>query len=393
MAPLGAAVKRQGRIVVRHPSRGRPRILHLLNTLGLGGMERQAVLMVRLLRESGRYDVHVAAQDPRGPMAAELSDLGFDPVPSYPLESLYGPRTARQVWRLARLLRARRIDILHTHDFYTNVFGGAAAAFSPRTAHVASRRELDVFGGARRRLDLFACRFAAAVVTNSAFLASVLQQEGVPAHKVARVPNAVSADRVRSEPDEILSFRKSLGLPAQSDVVTFVGNLYNVKKDPWTFLRSAALVAKGRRDGVFLVVGGGTPDGELLALIRSPGLRGRVYLAGSLARIAPALGASDVCVSSSRSEGMPNVVLEYMAAGRPTVATDVGGVREAIEDGHTGYLVPAGDPEAMADRVDRLLRDRNRARAMGRRAAAFVATRHAPARTLASLEALYGALT
>jgi glycosyltransferase involved in cell wall biosynthesis len=101
---------------------------------------------------------------------------------------------------------------------------------------------------------------------------------------------------------------------------------------------------------------------------------------------------SDVCVLSSSSEGFSNSILEYMAARRPVVATDVGGVREAVEDGETGYLVGPGDDSSMAACIVYLLRDPEQARAMGERARAIVEHRFSSQSRLAQTELLYGSL-
>ena len=105
--------------------------------------------------------------------------------------------------------------------------------------------------------------------------------------------------------------------------------------------------------------------------------------------VAELLAASDVCVLSSRAEGFSNAILEYMAAARPVVATDVGGAREAIVEGETGHLVPAGDDERLAARVSALLRDPARAREMGERGRERVAQQFSCAAQLARTEALY----
>ncbi|HEY0408258.1 MAG TPA: glycosyltransferase, partial [Pyrinomonadaceae bacterium] len=90
-----------------------------------------------------------------------------------------------------------------------------------------------------------------------------------------------------------------------------------------------------------------------------------VFFTGRCGRVAELLAVSDVCVLSSKAEGFSNSILEYMAAARPVVATDVGGAREAVIEGETGYLVPAGDAALMAKRIVSLLKDTERARAMG----------------------------
>src|SRR5581483_9900103 len=116
------------------------------------------------------------------------------------------------------------------------------------------------------------------------------------------------------------------------------------------------------------------------------------FFIGRAGRIAELLAASDVCVLSSQAEGFSNSILEYMAAARPVVVTDVGGAREAVMDGKSGYIVPAGDDEAMAARIIALLSDDEQARAMGECGRRMVEQKFSCAAQLSATEALYDRL-
>src|SRR5205085_9609469 len=131
---------------------------------------------------------------------------------------------------------------------------------------------------------------------------------------------------------------------------------------------------------------------SLKALASELGLERDVFFIGRCNNIAELLAASDVCVLSSTAEGFSNAILEYMAAARPVVATDVGGAREAVVEGETGYLIPAGDDEAMATRIVSLLREPERARAMGRRGKQIVEENFSCEAQLARTLALYDRL-
>jgi glycosyltransferase involved in cell wall biosynthesis len=120
-------------------------------------------------------------------------------------------------------------------------------------------------------------------------------------------------------------------------------------------------------NAAFVLAGEGRLTSSLQALAAELGLERDAFFIGRCARIAELLSVSDVCVLSSKAEGFSNAILEYMAAARPVVVTDVGGAREAVEEGETGYLVRAGDDETMAARVITLLSERERARRMGER--------------------------
>ena len=138
------------------------------------------------------------------------------------------------------------------------------------------------------------------------------------------------------------------------------------------FLRAAASVRANIANAAFVVAGEGEMLEDLRALARDLRIERDVFFIGRCNRVAELLFASDVCVLSSKAEGFSNSILEYMGAGRPVVATNVGGASEAIAEGESGYLVPSGDHETMATRIIELLRDPQKASAMGERGRAIV---------------------
>src|ERR1044071_10416189 len=154
--------------------------------------------------------------------------------------------------------------------------------------------------------------------------------------------------------------------------MAIVAALRNPVKDHPMFLRAAARVCATVPDAAFVVAG----EGELMPSLREMsaalGIAEDVHFIGRCDDVATLLFASHVGVLSSKAEGFANAILEYMAVGLPVVATDVGGVREAIIEGQTGFIVPAGDDAQMATRIIEVLSDDNRAREMGARGKAIV---------------------
>src|SRR5204863_9777709 len=151
-----------------------------------------------------------------------------------------------------------------------------------------------------------------------------------------------------------------------------VANLRNPVKDHEMFLRAAARVRAVVADAAFAIAGEGELMPGLKAFAAELGIADHVYFIGRCDDVASLLFASHVGVLSSKAEGFANAILEYMAVGLPVVATDVGGVREAIIEGQTGFIVPAGDDAQMAARIIEVLNDDNRAREMGARGKAMV---------------------
>jgi glycosyltransferase involved in cell wall biosynthesis len=368
-------------------------VLQLVGSFQQGGSERQAVQLARLLAEDARCRVHLATLDSTGALRADAESLCDDGIPEFPLTSFYDANAARQLRRFARFLRERAIDVVHTHDFYTNVFGMAAATIARTPVRVASKRETTgMRTRAQKAVQRGAFALADAVVVNSEAVRRDLERGGTPARKIVTVYNGLDLRRVA--PPAGLTREDALAvfdLPRDEALrfVTIVANLRHDVKDHPTFLRAARRVSERAPHARFVVAGEGELIEQTRALAASLGLADKVFFTGRCERVAELLFASDVCVLSSRAEGFSNAILEYMAAGRAVVATDVGGAREAIVEGETGYVVPAGDDARMAERIVSLLEDGELARRMGARGREVVAEKFSCEAQLERTLALY----
>jgi L-malate glycosyltransferase len=371
----------------------KPNILHMIDSFEQGGSERQALQLVRQLHESGRSGVRLACLQNKGSLRAEADRLGLGEIPEYPLTSFYDRNFVTQLRRLARFLKENEIDVVHTHDFYTNIFGMTAAAMARVRARIAYKGETDGFRTAtQKRLERGAFRLAHRVVANSDAVLRQLISEGLPAEKVARHYNGLDLKRVAVQSGATRSdILEMLALPERR-LVTIVANLQHPVKDHPTFLRAAARVRAAVPDAAFVIAGEGKLMPSLRELSAQLGLKRDVFFIGRCEKVAELLSVSDLCALSSTAEGFSNSILEYMAAARPVVVTDVGGAREAVIEGETGYLVSAGDDQQMAQRMIELLRDPNRARAMGERGKSIVAEKFSCERQLASTLDLYSEL-
>jgi glycosyltransferase involved in cell wall biosynthesis len=365
----------------------------MIDSFEQGGSERQALQLVRKLHESGRSGVRLACLQNKGSLRGEADRLGLGEIPEYPLTSFYDRNFVTQLRRLARFLKENEIDAIHTHDFYTNIFGMTAAALARVRARIAYKGETDGFRTpAQKRLERGAFRLAHRVVANSDAVRQQLIREGLPAEKVVKHYNGLDLKRVAVQlgatRDDILAM---LALPERR-LVTIVANLQHVVKDHPTFLRAAARVRASIPDAAFVIAGEGKLMPGLRELTAHLGMERDVFFIGRCDKVAELLSVSDVCALSSTAEGFSNSILEYMAAARPVVVTDVGGAREAVIEGETGYLVSAGDDQQMAERMVELLRDPKRARAMGARGKSIVEEKFSCERHLAKTLGLYSEL-
>ncbi|MET0626794.1 MAG: glycosyltransferase [Pyrinomonadaceae bacterium] len=370
----------------------RENVLHLIDNFEQGGTERQAVQLVRLLHESGRYKVRVACFKGHGVLRAEVERLGLGEIPEYPLRGFGHPKFGAQLVRFASHLRRERVRLVHAHGFYTNTFGVLGAVLAGVPVRISSRRETEwLRSGAQQRLERQVFRLSQAVVANAEAVGRQLVRSGVPASKVFTVHNGLDTARLapkRSRAEALAHF----GLPEGRRFVTIVANLHHRVKDHPTFLRAARRVRGRVGEAAFVVAGEGSLHEEYRALAVELGIGEDVFFTGRCESVGDLLSVSDVCVLSSTAEGFSNSILEYMAAGRPAVVTDVGGAREAIEDGRNGYVVASGDDEALAARVAALLEDPEGARRMGEEGRRIVEEKFSCGAQLARTEALYESL-
>lgn len=373
-----------------------PSVLHLIDTFEQGGTERQAVQLVRLLHQSGRYRVHIACLSCRGPLREEVLSLGLQEIPEYPLSSFYNRNAAMQLRRFVRCLREREIKVVHTHGLYTNIFGMAAATLARVPARIASRRETNgLRNAARKWAERCSFRLAQAVVANAEAVRGQMIEEGVRADKIVTVYNGL--DMQRALPPADLGRDEALvmfGLPREPErrFVTIVANVRHPVKDHSMFLRAARRVHESVPGAAFVIAGEGGLMESLRAQATELGIERETFFIGRCTNVAALLSVSDVCVLSSKAEGFSNAILEYMAAGRAVVATDVGGAREVVIENETGHLVAAGDDETMAARIVSLLNEPERARAMGEQGQQLVAGKFSCEAQLERTESLYDRL-
>lgn len=372
----------------------KPNVLLFIDSFNQGGTERQVVQLARLLRESGRYHLHLACLKSEGVLRAEAERAGFNDIPEFRLKSFREPEAFRQVRRFARLLKEREIALVETHDFYTNIFGMAGAALARVPVRIASRRETDGFRTAAQKwTERRAFSLAHAIIANSEAVRRQLMRDGVNGEKIVTLYNGMDTERVAPRADfrreEVLA---SLGLPADEKrrFVTILANMHHEMKDQSTFLRAARLVREKIPEAAFVLAGEGSLLEGLRALASEIGLERDAFFTGRCANVSDLLAVSDVCVLSSKGvEGFSNSIIEYMAAARPVVATDVGGAAEQVVEGETGYIVEPGDEQTMAARIIALLKDPSRARVMGERGLARVREEFSCEAQLERTEALY----
>lgn len=354
----------------------RPRVLHLINSFEIGGTERQAVELLKRL-DRGRYEVSVAALHARGPFYREIA-AQYPNVAEFPLTSFYELNAAVQLTRLRALLVRERFDLLHTHGFYDALLGGAAAQLT-RVRVVAEQGHLRLsdrrsHAWGQRVIHRLAHRI---IVNSEATREQILKEGSAPALKIVLIRNGLAPDKALDKNlacADLSALRTAartkllgeLGLPQSVQLVGCVSRLHPVKGHQH-LLAAAALVLREVPQAHFVLVGDGPLRSEIEGQIQQLKLGQCVHLLGDRGDAAQLAAGFDVAVLASLHEGLPNTVLEAMAAGTPVVATAVGGVPELIRAGETGYLAPPGDAAGLAERIARALAEGREGSRIGQR--------------------------
>ncbi|MBZ0071301.1 MAG: glycosyltransferase [Gammaproteobacteria bacterium] len=294
-----------------------------------------------------RYHIVVGAfSGDRHGEHAYLSEATRRGLETYPIAErrAIDPDVLRQIvdW-----CRHNAIDIIHTHDFRSDLYGLIAArrlripAVSTCHGWIAN----DLKGRIYTVVDKFLLRFFDRTIVVSARMQAHLSTHGIPARKLAVIQNALIVEDYRPDRSD-RSVQAELGIPAYHKVVGNIGRL-SLEKCQDLFLRAAAEIIPEMPDVSFVIVGIGPEEDRLRRLVGELGIVDHVVFAGYRADMQRVYNSLDLVVQSSSTEGMPNVVLEALLMRVPVVATDVGGTAEIVTDGVSGRLITPNDSRAL----------------------------------------------
>lgn len=323
----------------------------LIDTLRPGGAERMAATVAARL-DPARFErfVCVTRTHDSSPLEDMLSATG--------VQLVFLERDSRHALRawgpLIRLLRDERIDVLHAHMFGSNLWGVLVARLAGVPVVVAHEHSRWLTGGPARKLvdrTVIAPLADVFLTVSEQDRRSMIAAGGIDPDRVRYIPNGIVP-----LPPAATSVRNELGIPDRAPVIGTLTVLRRVKALE-VLVEATALLRREFADLRTLIAGAGPEYEHLRAAIHRFQLDGIVSLLGPRTDIAALLEAFDVGVLSSDSEGSPLAIMEYAAAGKPAVATRVGGIPELIEHGVHGLLVPPRNPEALADAIASLLRD------------------------------------
>jgi len=337
---------------------GKPmKVCFLLRSLNYGGAEQQLVLLAKGLHERG-HQVVVMTFYSGGPLEMKLLEAG---VRIRPLHKRGRWDVLAFLFRLVLIMREERPDILHSYLTDQNLvaillkplFHSGRIVWGVRCSikDFGRREWLD---GVSFKLTCWLSRFADAIIANSHAGSAHHVAMGYPAKKTVVIHNGIDTEPYHCDPKARERIRLEWGVTEHEELIGVVARLDPVKDHP-TFLKAAALLSDKRRTSRFVCVGDGPAKyrEELYALAKNLGLGERLLWVGNHEDMPAVYNALDISVSSSLSEGLPNVIGEAMACGVPCVVTNVGDSAWVVGD--MGEVVPRKNSVALADAIQRLL--------------------------------------
>lgn len=359
----------------------RPVVVHVIDSMEVGGAQTQILNLFETLDQT-RFDLRLVCLREKGAWGERLERAGF---PVVCMEKKSG-RDLAALFRLVKIFRRWRPTIVHCTIFTANLWGRIAALLAGvpiRIAHEQSTVSLEK--PVRKMLDRLLAGFTWRILVVSEDLRRrVAQEEGVAPDKITVLYNAIDTMAIARA-----SAGKPLDLPGETGFRLGAVGRVEYRKDHITLARAAAQVLKAEPKATFLLAGDGPDRSRLEAEIEALGIAERFHLLGTRQDVPRLLHHLDVYVLSSTTEGLSLSILEAMAAGLPVVATRVGGNAELVTPGETGALVPASDPQALAEALLEVLRAPARRKAFGAAARRQVREHFDIAVIAGRLESLY----
>lgn len=353
-------------------------ILFVTDQLLIGGAERQLIEMCKRF-DRDQFELFLFCTIAGGHLKDEFESLG---VVVHVCEKKTIPHVS-MIMQLARYIRSKRIDIVHSWLWYSTIVCYLSTRLSPKVVWIATVHGIHLgFGRWHTLAERLAYRAVDHLTTVSHYNRRILL-ESVPesAGKSTVIFNGIDAvgDRGSSAMSPTVGRGKVIGCIAN----------FGKEKGHVFLVRAMSLVVEECPDVELLLVGEGALRPQIEAEISKSGLADRIHLLGRRDDVPDILARLDFAVLPSLIEGMPIAILEAMVARLPVVATRVGGIPEIVDDGETGLLVDSGNPEDLAGAMVRLLKNRREREMMGAAAYCRAVEVFGIARTLKSYEALY----
>ncbi len=348
------------------------RLLELRNTYKWGGGPDKTILLSAEKHDRARVEVVVVYIRDVRDHEFQITEMARGRGLTYyevPESGKFDPRVLRA---LRDIIIRHDINMIHGHDYKSDLFAYLIRKWLwRRSISLVSTAHAWVMLGLRgefyRRLDLFLMKRFDLLLAVSQATKDEMVTAGIPGSKITVLYNGIDAEawspQCASE-----SLRTEFKISSETPVIGYVGRLMP-EKDLTTWLRAASMVAKQFPKACFVLVGEGRDETtlqELKDLATSLDIADRVIFPGYRRNLQPVYASFNLFVLSSLREGLPNSILEAMALGLPVVTTDVAGAKELVAHGKTGFVVPQGDPERMAQAMLDILSNEDTRKLMGK---------------------------
>jgi glycosyltransferase involved in cell wall biosynthesis len=351
------------------------RVAHVVVSMDVGGLERNVVNQVREADRLGQQ-VNVVCLERPGTLAERVEELGGR------IHCMNKPPGLKLglIARLRGELQCLRPDVVHTHQVVGLFYAATAARLAgvplvvhtEHGKHYAGRRNNAILGWlGGHHVSRFYC--LSQDMADEAIAARV-----VPRRKIRVIDNGVDMTRFRDAGNPA-ALRAALGIPTNAPVIGTAGRLTEIKRQDM-LIRSFARLKQRFPEARLVLVGDGPLRDELGRLAQELGVADAVHFAGYTTDPQYYHHMFDIFALTSRSEGVPQALIEAGVAGRPVIATRVGGIPEMIVDGESGLLIDPGDVDALTEGLCRLVSDPGLARRLGEAARVSVEARFDVAR-------------
>ncbi len=359
------------------------KIAHLITDLDIGGTE---LMLLKVLRNSDKklYDHLVISLKSEGKVAKGIEALGIRVISlnvkwyNFPLCFM----------RLCRILRKEKPDIVHNYLFHAEMAGRLCGKMAGVPVIISSLRSVNVGSDLRQ----FFLKITDGLVNGVTAVSKKVAEEHIGRQttkkdKIRVIYNGLEVDKAVAMENKN-ELKRRIGVPLTSYVVLSVGNLRPVKGYSFIFEALEMLLSKGK-DVKLLIVGDGSYKRNLEIELQDKGISENVIFAGEKEELSDFLNMADTFVMASLWEGLPNSLLEAMAAGLPIIATKVGGIPEVVDDNENGLLIDPKDSKALAQAIERMISDKEFAMRLSNNAQKFVRDNFGIERTVKDLDSLY----
>lgn len=366
------------------------RILHVLPLGTVGGAEKVVLSLCRNHNKS-RFEIIVCILFSGGSVSDEIAAIGHKVI----MLNMKNGFDVFKALRLINIVRKHEIDIVHYHG--RNPLGKLCSILSGVPAIIQTDHGTTIGSPVKRKkrvvlssrlLSPFFDRF---IAVSEGMKRSLLLREKVPEKKITVIYNGVDTETISSVSYDKVKLKESLDIPSGIPILGMVGRLADEKQHSLLF-DSLSLLKKEGVDFLALIIGDGPQKDALEALIEKLNLKDRVRFLGERKDVPSLLEIIDVFVFSSAGEAFSLTLLEAMAKAKPIVAFDVEGINEAVVSNQTGFLVPFGDTEEFAKKINLLLDSPGLAGKMGQTAYERVTTMFNLKGTIRKTEELYESL-